>query len=238
MKILITGGSGKLGTALRKVYPDALAPRHTDFDITDKDKVFEYIKKEKPDVVIHTAAFTSVAKAETEHEACWTLNVRGTENLVEALRTVNPKALFIYIGTACVFYGDRGMYTENDIPHPKNFYAFTKLVGEYVARRMPEYLIARTNFVAREPWPYPKAFTDRFGTYLFADDVACALKDLIEENTRGLVHIAGDKKMSMYELAKLTTPNVGEMTMKETNLPLTVDMTLKSAKIKPFKIGA
>ena len=46
------------------------------------------------------------------------------------------------------------------------------------------------------------------------------------------------KPKSMYELAKLTTPNVGEMTMKETNLPLTVDMTLKSAKIKPFKIGA
>jgi len=238
MRILITGSSGKLGSALRKIYPDALAPTHADLDVTDKEKVKAYITEERPDVIIHTAAFTSVARAETEHETCWKLNVGGTENLVDALRAVNPSAFFVYIGTACVFYGDKGMYTEDDIPRPKNFYSLTKLIGEYVVRLVPKHLIVRTNFVAKEKWPYPKAFTDRFGTYLFADDVARGIREVIEKDMRGVVHVAGDTKMSMYELAKLTTPDVGETTMKETNLPLTVDMTLASVKIKPFKISA
>jgi dTDP-4-dehydrorhamnose reductase len=233
--MLITGGNGKLGRELARIFPDALLPRRGELNVLDKESVEGYIASIRPDIVIHTAAYTSVSKAEQEKELCWNTNVRGTEYLVDAIKKVNPQCYFIYVSTACVFYGDRGMYTEDDIPSPKNFYALTKLVGEYVVRRMDRHLIVRTNFVAREPWPYPRAFADRFGTYVYADAVAHGLQTLLDKKMEGLVHLAGDTKMSMYDLARLTTPQVGPMTMADTSDPLTRDMTLASKRIAALR---
>src|SRR5262249_41202782 len=178
----------------------------------------------------------NVRMAEEENKLCWETNVRGTEFLVEALLRQNPHCYFVYMSTACVFYGDRGLYAEDDIPRPKNFYGLTKLLGEYVARRIPSHLIIRTNFVAREPWPYPKAFVDRFGTYLYADEVARAIKDVLARQLTGLVHIAGDRRLSMIELARMTTPEVEPMGVCEVTLPLTVDMTLISTRIPLYHL--
>lgn len=174
--------------------------------------------------------------AEEKHQLCWETNVRGTEFLIETLLQQNPHCYFVYVSTACVFYGDRGFYAEDDIPRPKNFYGLTKLVGEYVARRLPSHLIIRTNFVPRVPWPYPKAFVDRFGTYLYADDVARAVKDVLSKQLTGTVHIAGNRRLSMFELARMTTPSVEPMSVQEITLPLTVDMTLTSNRISRYRL--
>jgi dTDP-4-dehydrorhamnose reductase len=99
------------------------------------------------------------------------------------------------------------------------------------------YLIIRGNFVSREKWPYPKAFTDRYGTYLFAEDVAKGIKDVLDERLTGIVHIVGDKKISMFELARITTPDVQPMTLKEyRGPPLTIDMSLDTVRWKKYKI--
>lgn len=87
------------------------------------------------------------------------------------------------------------------------------------------------------PWRYPLAFVDRFGTYLFADDVADMIKQLVAARQQGVIHVAGDKRLSMFELARLTTTDVGTMTMLDVKLPLTVDMTLRSVRIPAVKIG-
>ena len=238
MAVLITGGGGKLGKELIKAFPGALAPYREELNILDRNSVEAFLQTNKPDTIIHAAAFTNVSKAEHDKRLCWNTNVRGTEFLVDTLKKINPFGYFIYISTACVFYGDRGMYTEDDIPNPKNFYAFTKLVGEYVTRRMERYLVVRTNFVERAPWPYPRAFTDRFGTYLYTDDAAWTLGKLIRQEAGGLVHVAGDTKMAMFDLARLTTPDIQPITMNDTHDPLTVDMSLGSTRISavPFKI--
>lgn len=237
MIILITGGSGKLGSQLVKVFPEAHVPRREELDITNKNIVFDYIKIHKPDTIIHCAALTGINQCEQDKELAWKTNVLGTENLVNACLNFNPDCYFIYISTACVFYGDKGNYSEDDIPYPKNFYSLTKLLGEFVVKQLKNYLIIRTNFVAREKWPYPKAFTDRFGTYLFADDLAKAIKEVINYGLNGIVHVCGEEKLSMFDLAKITTPDILPMTLEEySGPPLTVDMTLISKRIKPFKI--
>lgn len=235
--MLITGASGKLGKALKEIFPEARTPGHQELDITNRIRVSHYIEKHKPKIIIHTAAFTDVAQAEKEKDIVWGTNVEGTENLVEACLKYSSDAFFVYISTACVFDGQRGEYTEEDVPNPKNFYALTKLVGEFVARRLKNHLIIRTNFVAREKWPYAGAFTDRFGTYLFADDLARAIKDVLDKKIHGLVHVCGEEKISMYDLAKITTPDIKPMTMDEIDLPLTRDMSLRSARIEPYKIS-
>lgn len=237
--ILITGTGGKLGSQLKKIFPDSLTPVHKELDITKRDDVFEYIEKHKPDVIIHAAALTGVGQCDNDKELAWNTNIKGTENLVDACLKHNPDAYFLYVSTACVFYGNKGMYNEDDIPNPKNFYAITKLLGEFVTTKLKNYLIVRTNFVAKEKWMYPKAFTDRFGTYLFAEDVAKGLKDVIENKKNGIVHIVGDKKISMFELAKMTTESVLPMTLDEYSGPaVTVDMTLDTSRWKKYKISS
>lgn len=234
--MLITGSRGKLGQELLMLFPDALHPGSDELNVTDKNAVFAYIEKNKPDVIVHLAAATDVRKCEAGPEWAYGINVTGTEHLIEACRVHNPGCYFVYMSTACVFFGDRGEYTEEDVPHPKNFYALTKLLAEFVVKRLDNHLILRGNFVARETWPYPKAFTDRFGTYLFADDLARAIKDVLGKKLKGLVHVAGKEKLSMFELAKITTPDVAPMTMEGIDLPLTKDMSLRSVKIAPYEL--
>ena len=239
MSIIVTGGSGKLGKEILKIFPNAIAPTHQDLDIAERKAVIGFIRTSKPSLVIHTATMVNVRLCEQYKKRAWKTNVMGTENLIDALLQLKPDVYCIYLSTACVFYGDRGFYKENDVPYPKNFYGFTKLMGEFVVKKMPKHLIIRTNFVAKEKWPYPKAFTDRFGTYLFADDVARALKEIVELGLTGILHLAGDKKLSMYELAKITTPDILPMTLTEyLGPPLTIDMTLDTIKWKKYQISS
>jgi len=238
-KFMITGGNGTLGSELVKILSNSLHPSHKELDLIDKKTVVNFVEKEKPNVVIHCAALTGIRECEENREATWQVNVEGTRNLVKALEK-HPDSYFVYLSTACVFRGDVGNYVETDIPYPKNFYALTKLLGEFEIKcsSLRKWLIIRTNFVGREKWPYKKAFVDRFGTYLFADDLASAINSVIKNNLTGVVHICGKEKLSMFELAKITTPGIKPMTLDEyVGPPLTVDMSLRSERISPFKLS-
>lgn len=201
--------------------------------------MFDFMKKERPELLIHCAALTGIRECEENQKTAWQVNVLGTENIVKACEEYQDECYLVYVSTACVFKGDIGGYIETDIPYPKNFYALTKLLSEFLVNcsLVKKKLIIRTNFVARERWPYTKAFIDRFGTYLFADDLALAVRSIINKELTGIVHICGEETLSMFELAKITTPDIAPMTMADyQGPPLTVNMTLKSARINSFKI--
>lgn len=224
MTLLITGASGKLGNQLKKLFPDALTPPHCELDITNVESVFSYFRKNSIDSVIHCAAMTSVEACERDHRTAYETNVIGTKNVVGILDSffkTGDFIYFVYVSTACVFSGDDNpnhRYSERIIPYPSNFYGLTKLLGEYVVNCLPSTfstLIVRTNFVERGKWMYPKAFTDRFGTYLYADQVAKRIKELMEEELTGTVHICGSTRLSMFELARLGDPDVQPMTLKD-----------------------
>ena len=237
MKSLITGGSGILGTELKKFFPDSLFPSRSELDITNHETVFDYFSKNEFDSIIHTAAMTSVRQCESEKKLSWGTNVVGTKNLVDATTEFRPNSKFIYLSTACVFDGHDGMYKESSIPSPENFYALTKLIGEQQIKNLKNYLIIRTNFVGKQKWMYPKAFTDRFGTYLFAENVASGIKEIFDANIEGTIHIIGDKKLSMYDLAKITTASIQPMTIDEyQGPPLTMDMSLDTERWKKYTL--
>jgi dTDP-4-dehydrorhamnose reductase len=238
MVTLITGFPGALGKELVKVFPDSLHPTHKELELGDRNAVFKLFEENKIDTVIHAGAVAGIRVCEEDKQRAWNSNVRGTENLVHACLTYNKSAYFVYVSTACVFDGHSGMYNENDIPYPENFYALTKLLGEFAVKKLPEYLMIRTNFVEKGPWKYPRAFQDRFGTYLYAHDVARGVRDVVDARLQEIVHIVGDKKMSMFELAKKTSPEVLPMTIKEYSGPrLTIDMSLDTIKWKKYRIS-
>ena len=238
MVVLITGGTGSLGIELQKIFTENISPTHRELDITNKEQVKKIFQQNKIDTIIHTAAITKVRKCEEDKELAWDVNVEGTKNLIDIIIQLKLNINFVYVSTACVFDGHSGMYTEKSIPYPKNFYSLTKLLGEFEVSQLPNATIIRTNFVPKKPWPYEKAFTDRYGTYLFAEQVANGIKDIIKEKITGFVHIVGDKKMSVFELAKITTPEIKPMTIDDySGPPLTIDMSLNSIKWKKYKIN-
>ena len=238
MTILITGVTGELGSQLKILFPDSISPSHQDFDICDLTSVKNIFNNEKIDAVIHSAAFTSVRGCEENKPKTMEINVQGTKNLVNELKISNPMGKFVYVSTACVFDGHSGMYHETSIPYPENFYSLTKLLGEQIANQLENSLIIRTNFVGRKKWPYPKAFTDRFGTYLFSDQVAQGIFDVYSDWMNGIVHVVGDKKISMYELAQLTTPEIQPITMNDYVGPrLTIDMSLDTKRWKKYTLN-
>ena len=238
MVVLITGGTGSLGIELQKVFPGSISPTHEELDVTNKKQVKKIFQQNKIDTVIHTAAITKVRKCEEDKQLTWNVNVEGTKNLIDEIIHLKLDINFVYVSTACVFDGHSGMYTEESIPYPENFYSLTKLLGEFEVNRLQNATIIRTNFVPRKTWPYEKAFTDRFGTYLFADQVANGINEIINDKLTGIVHVVGDKKISIFELAKMTTPQIEPMTMKDySGPPVTIDMSLDSKRWKKYKIS-
>ena len=237
MKTLITGGSGILGTELKKFFPNSLFPSHSVLDITNHEMVFDYFSKNEFDSIIHTAAMTSVRQCESEKKLSWSTNVVGTKNLIDATTEFRSNSKFIYVSTACVFDGHTGMYKESSVPYPENFYALTKLIGEQFVKNLKNNIIIRTNFKGKQKWMYPKAFTDRFGTYLFAENVASGIREIFDANIEGTIHIVGDKKLSMYDLAKISTPSIKPMTIDEyQGPPLTMDMSLDTERWKKYTL--
>jgi dTDP-4-dehydrorhamnose reductase len=249
IKVLITGSSGKLGRYVKEVFSTekytVLSPSHQELDVIKREEVFHYIEAHKPDIVIHLAAATSPPRCEINKEWAWKTNVIGTINLIDACEKYVLNCYFVLMSTPCVFSGEEGNYDEESIPYPSNFYGFTKAIQEIIVMRSKlKYLIIRGNFVPKEKWPYPKAFIDRFGTYLFADQLAKGIKEVVEANLTGIVHIVGKKKMSMYELAKMCpdSENVVTYTLEEyykgnpNSCKLTKDMSLISTRWKTYSI--
>ena len=239
MRVLITGGSGDLGTSLRTVFKDAYYPTRAEMDITNPDSVNKKVLDYKPDCLIHAAALVGIRECEEDKQKAWLTNVEGTQNIVNALKKLNNNCYLIYMSTACVFAGEKEKYyVEEDIPGTKNYYSLTKLCGELVVRQYKNTCIIRTNFVPKKQWKYPKAFVDRFGTYLFSDNVAQGVYDVYRKREKGIIHIVGDKRISMYELALLSgSKNVGKMDLDEYDGPaLTIDMSLSTKRWKKYKI--
>jgi len=247
MKVLITGAGGKLGSEIAKLFVAPLVPKRDELDVADKRSVYSYVLAHKPDVIIHLAALTGIPPCETNRELAWRTNVDGTRHLIDACYEANKDCYFLYMSTPCVFDGKKEIYDENDIPYPEHFYGLTKLMGEVIvdAHQLKDKAVIRGNFVQKAKWPHQGAFEDRFGTYLFAHDLAGAIKEVVDARFTGLLHITGDKKMSMHDLAKLCPESGGvkpisyEGYLKNGGFKLTKNMSLDTihGEWKRFKIS-
>ena len=228
--ILITGGSGALGSEIRKLIP-CTAPDSSELDIIREEACFAAIASYRPEIIIHGAAWTDVAGAEQKKGLCWKVNVTGTENMVKAA----AGRRFVYISTEYVFDGERGGYTEQDIPNPVNFYALTKLAGELIVRQYPNTLVIRTAFKKDGPWPYPKAFIDQWMSADFASERAPDIvRAAFMKNLLGTIHISGERK-TIFDLARCASPDVGKMSINDVPVKLPRDTSLDSSAWKRIK---
>ncbi|HEX7022218.1 MAG TPA: NAD(P)-dependent oxidoreductase [Trueperaceae bacterium] len=233
MTILLTGGSGRLGSELRALLPDVIAPSRSELDVADPASVRQALARWRPDVVVHAAAYTDVRGAESDRAACWRTNVTGTRHLVQAL----GGTVLLHVSTDYVFWGDRGGYREEDTPGPvRNFYALSKLVAEEVARTAARHVVVRTSFRPRE-WPYEVAFDDVFTSQDYVDvlapDIALVVRHAAEIPFDTL-HVATERK-SVFELARRRRPEVRPGSRQEAGVSLPEDISLNTERWQALK---
>jgi GDP-4-dehydro-6-deoxy-D-mannose reductase len=107
-------------------------------DVRSPAPLAEAIRKARPDVVYHLAATSSVSEAELDLKATMEVNLTGTLNLLEAIRTETPSALLVHISSSEV-YG-RVLPKENPIREdrppgaPVHAYGLSKLFSEELVR--------------------------------------------------------------------------------------------------------
>lgn len=235
MRILLTGGNGRLGTELRTLVSGIVAPSSRDLDVTDLSQVLAVVRHERPEVIVHAAAYTDVGRAEHDRDSCWRINVIGTRHMSQAANEIGAK--LVHISTDYVFSGDHGNYREVDTPGPTaNFYALTKLVAEEAARAARQHLILRTSFRPRQ-FQYPVAFSDVYTGQDYVDVIAPLVTEAVLhalEIQDEVVHIATERK-SVFELARRRNPAVREGFRADVPVPLPADVSLNTERWNALK---
>ena len=237
-RILLTGGSGRLGDAIRKsgLFPNIFAPSRSEFDITNPATLSSFLLSKDVDAVIHCAAVSRIGIAEGNPSLAVLANIAGTANLVQAIlgkeRRSGKSIRFIYISTDNVYPGTRGNYQENDSTVPYNTYGWTKLGGECAVRCLKNHCIIRTSFFAPEAIRFDDSPIDMYSSKLPIMDLAGAIHSLVHLPFVGVVNV-GDKRRSEYERYKVhklgIKPTTFEDVQKQTPFPLAKDASLDTS---------
>jgi len=218
MRILLIGASGQLGLELSsllkggeviKVYNSKEIPDGYRLDLKNYPAVEDFIIKKRPDVIINTASLTDVDKCETEKGEAFKINAEAVKHIVRASRVV--EAYLIHISTDYVFDGKKGLYKEEDLPNPINYYGLTKLLGETYALSYDDSLVIRTSGVFRHKgfpiYVYKtlkegKEVSAFKGYYspISARKLAEAISELIDYRKTGILNVAGER-ISRVDLA-------------------------------------
>jgi len=150
MKLLLTGRNGQVGFELRRalsVLGEVVAIGSDDCDLADEGTIRQIVRAIRPNVVVNSAAYTAVDKAESEPALAHAINARAPCVLAEEAEALG--ALLVHYSTDYVFDGSKkGAYFESDTPNPSSIYGATKLEGEQaIAATCSRHLILRTSWV-------------------------------------------------------------------------------------------
>lgn len=225
-KVLLTGGSGTLGSKMLKIYKsfDIIleAPTSKELDVTDMSSVEASIDKHKPDILIHSAAYTDVKSAEQDLSKVININIVGTANVVQACQERGIKLVFI--STDHVFDGEVGNYSIKDGINPVTKYAKSKAASELTARMYDNALIIRTSFFG-ETFPYEKAFIDQWSSKDYVDIIAPKVLNEAISEKKGIVHCVSARR-TIFEIAKSRNKDIKPMSRSDINFPTPKDTSL------------
>lgn len=228
MKILVTGASGRVGSVLTRrlienhevysgfnsVQPSYGIPTRT--NLTESNTLKSTLLSVKPQAIIHCASISDVRLCESNKELANTVNIIGTMNLVQLAESVKP--YFVYVSTNAVFSGEKGWYTETDVPNPINHYGETMAKGEsIIAESSLDSLIIRTSMVYGQlsnqrdfsaqilsSLRQGRAFhaSNQYLSPTFNQNLADMIHECCEKRVTGILHLAGAQRVTRFEFAR------------------------------------
>ena len=226
MKVFVTGVCGQLGhdvmIELKKrghaaIGSDLAPEAEIPLDITDEEAVRQVLLEQKPDAVIHCAAWTAVDAAEDCEEKVRAINASGTAYIAKACKALDCKML--YISTDYVFDGQGEAPWDPDCKAyaPLNVYGQTKLEGEQaVAQLLNKFFVVRiawvfgkngNNFIKTmlnvgKKYDTLRVVKDQVGTPTYTWDLSRLLVDMVETEKYGFYHATNEGGfISWYEFA-------------------------------------
>ncbi len=238
-KILITGGSGFVGGhllaqaqtsyevhALYNKNPSQIKNIVThQFDLSDVSQIRNILDNITPDIIIHTAAIANLDQCEENPDAAVLVNLKATEALANWAHKTGTR--FIFTSTDMVFDGVNGNYTESDPPNPISLYSNTKVSAEqFIVANISNYVIARVALVygigiTQQTSFFEKMikelkngkkitlFYDQFRSPILVNNLAEALLELAENDFVGIIHLAGNERISRWDFGLKTCHVLG-----------------------------
>ena len=218
MKTVIIGAKGQLGSDLRNALFGNIIPYdHEQIDVRNLASLEAACERDRPNIIVNTAAFHDVDKCEIEKDLAYRVNVEGAANVAKMAKKFD--AILVHISTDYVFglnQNNNVPYTEEDMPAPCNFYGMTKHWGEEIIRAtISEHFIIRTcglygntdkNFIAtmiklaQQKKPI-HVVADQFCSPTATRDVADCLSSLIFTGLYGTYNVTNTGVISWYDFA-------------------------------------
>jgi dTDP-4-dehydrorhamnose reductase len=223
--VLLTGGSGQVGTALRRLAPagwDIHAPTRSELDLGDPEQIARLVASRPWAAVINAGAYTAVDRAEDEVAAAWRANALGPAALAHAAAKAGTP--LVHLSTDYVFDGRlERAYRETDATGPINVYGASKLGGELAVRTAhARHVILRTAWVVSPTGsnfvktmlrlgaerPVLRVVNDQRGCPTAADDIAAAVRVVADrlmddpDAPAGTYHFVGQGEATWCDLAR------------------------------------
>ena len=149
--ILVTGCNGQLGSEFKNLtfkYPEFnFFLKDVELDISVKSRIENFILNNKINIILNTAAYTDVNKAEIEKQKANSINSFGVKNLVELSEKYHCK--LIHFSTDYVYHGvSSKIIDEGATTNPINHYGKSKREGEvFIEKSFSESIIIRTSWL-------------------------------------------------------------------------------------------
>jgi len=195
MKIFVIGGTGILGSELKKIDNDIICVG-SEYDIYEFTKLKEKLDQENPDIIINCCAIKS-QNVDNKTILAINVNIIGASNISKYCIENNKRLVFI--STDYVYSGETGNYSESDHLLPVNNYAWTKLSGEVSTRLVSNHLIVRTSFGGK--FEHQKAYKNLYTSKDYVDIIAPMILKSVKSDLVGILNIGTNKK-NIYEYAK------------------------------------
>jgi|KBSMisStandDraft_5_1062788.scaffolds.fasta_scaffold475464_1 dTDP-4-dehydrorhamnose reductase len=251
MRVLVLGATGMLGTDLLQEWnradpsgfgPDELVPAGSaDADLRDAAQVDQLISRARPVWIVVCAAYADVDGCERNRELAFAVNATGVENVARSAEKIGARVFLV--STDYVFDGKGTRpYEANDPISPINAYGASKAAGEEALRKYSSaWCIGRTSWLfgvhgpsfpekilkAAETRPELSVVNDQVGSPTYTRDLACAIRDLVRKDARGIVHLNNEGVCSWFHFAReiLAQSGRGSVPVK----PITTDQSARPA---------
>ena len=220
--ILVTGATGRLGSAVVKAFDgyEVIAHTRSTLDVTDPIAVKQAVSAAAPAVVINCVGFNDVDGSEDRATEALAVNAFAVRSLARAAEACG--ATFVHFGTDFVFDGSASEpYGEEAVPAPRSIYGLSKLLGEWFALEAPHGFVLRVEslFGSVQGWTgrqgsldaiidgleqglEVRVFTDRVVSPSYALDVARAVRYLATSAaTPGIYHCVNSGHATWHDVA-------------------------------------